>query len=197
MIDHSALSAPLRDLRRVAALPDGWHFGAGVSPTVAAKLNATALTLTVAGAGVSKFEYFPEECGGILIIAYRGYESAEILATGDGTYELAFENDQGLSPAKSLASINEVQADLEHRGWRLRKSSDSFTRVITVSERTGTLQWHFAQAAAVFPSSILHVSNLPGFHAAYTPKDIIPGVSEVPPQYSGVSKLRNLLLVAS
>lgn len=196
MTDISALAAPLRDLAALTRLGDGWNYGLGSAPSIIAHMNATAITLAASIAGATKFEFFPEDGGGILAIAYRGSESAEILAKSGGGFELAFESDTGLSPAENLATIKEVQAELEQRGWQSQRSSDSFTRVITASEKTVIRPWHFDPAGAVFLSSTPAALPPKGTLVAPMQNVIILDESAAPPRYSGASKPQNLLEAA-
>ena len=197
MINLSAIMPSLHNLSRVAALKNGWHFGVGLSPTVAARMNAAALTLIASNAGASKFEYFPEESGGILIIAYRGPESAEILASGNGGFELAFEDALGFSPSKIIASMDEIQAHLEQRGWRSKKSYGSYTRLLTVSKKDDTRQSRFDPPEAEFPLSTRIVLRAVDSPAAPMPRNTIRRKSGGLPQSSGASRFRNLLQTAS
>jgi hypothetical protein len=196
MTDWNILRAAVRRIANLSALTDGWNYGRGRAPSQAAQINATSLALLAAKAAAEMYEVFPEDEGGILLIAYRPGESFEMLARVDGKFEIAFEDDSGLSPAKDLASIQDVAKELEQRGWQLRKSYDSFIRLISVSERSGTRPLHSDP-------------NLPGFQLstpiAFKPMDVtaaptlnfsIPDGFGAHPQSSGGSRQRSLARTA-
>jgi hypothetical protein len=191
------MMGPLRELNALTHLDDGWRFGDGLRPSSTAHMHATALTLAAADAGATKFEYFPEEDGGILTIAYRGNQSAEILAKASGGFEMAFEDENGLSPITEFASLRQVQQELEAHGWQLQKSSDSFTRVISASERTVIRPWRFDLAGAVYRSSTQGASLQKGIRFVPIQNGTIPDAFADHQPSSGVSERRNLLQAAS
>jgi hypothetical protein len=190
------LQSPLRQLNELSTLQAGWNYGQGSSTSLVARMHATAILLSTALAGASSFEFFPEEDGGILVIAYRANESFEILATSDGRFEVAFEDGTGLSPAKKLDSLNEVQEELEHHGWQSQKSSGSFTHAITATGRVDTHRLRFDPLSAGFPSSTQDVSRAWGIQFVPMRSVIIPAASGDHPRYFGESRRRNLLQVA-
>lgn len=197
MIGHSPIYARMQKLEALRHLPQGWNFGRGCPVTDLAHMNALAITLMASGVGATKFEYFPEDDGGILVISYRADDSAEILATGGGGFEIAFEDNNGLSPTKECGTFAELRTVLEQHGWQSQRSSGSFTRVITSSERTDTRRWRFDPAKAQSLSLIPGALPQKGIRVVPMQRFTIPAKSEDRRQYSGESKLRNLLLEAS
>jgi hypothetical protein len=160
-------------------------------------MHAAAIAFLTYLGGATSFEFFPEDEGGILVIAYRGNESFEILARSDGLFEVSFENNAGLHPAKILDTFRKVQGELEQNGWQLRKSSGSYTHGIIASKKAATRPLPLGQLGAVYQSSTPPASPPKEILVAPMRSIIIPAASGDHPRYSGVSKQRNLLLVAS
>lgn len=184
-------------LAALTELPEGWNYGKGHPASELAYLNSLAISLMTAMMGATKFEYFPEDDGGILTIAYRDDGSVEILAKSDGGFEIVFDDNNGLSPAKECTTFDELRAELEQNGWQSPKSSDSFTRVITAPEKSVTRRWRFDPATAGFQSSIPNASTKRGIPVVPMRRFTTLGGSGVHRQYFGESQRQNLLVEAS
>jgi hypothetical protein len=197
MIRFVMMDEPFRQLLQLTKLRDGWNFGEGKAPTLTARISASAVIHMALDAGATKFEFFPEDEGGILVIAYRGAESTEILARSDGKFEFAFENAAGLSNTQELTTIAEISAELEERGWQSPRSFGSFTRVITANERVATPPPHLDPAEAVSLSLIPDASLTKGIRFVPMRNVITSEKFADHPQYFGASKPQNLLHLAS
>ncbi|MCA1654552.1 MAG: hypothetical protein ABR588_00395 [Sphingomicrobium sp.] len=179
-------------IETLAELPDGWNFGRGRKPSPAARLNARSLSLLTANLGASGHEYFPEADGGILLIAYRGDESFEILACGNGAFEVAFEDATGLEPAATLGTVKEVEAELERHGWQSPKSLGSYTRLITAGGRSDTHRLRFVQSKTGPQSSTQIAFEALGIPVAPMPTYITREAFVDRPLSSGESRQRSL-----
>lgn len=186
-----------RGLLALFALKDGWNFGRGKAPSFIARVHSAAGAASARSHGATELEFFPEDDGGIFFIAYQGNESFEILARSDGTWEVAFEDDSGLKPAKSFDTLTGIESELELRGWQSQKSSDSYTRLITVSKSSDTHLLLFDHKVVASQSLTWPVSQQGGAPFANTSNISIPARSGVRQQSFGESKQRNLVTVGS
>ena len=184
-------------LSELLNLSDGWNFGAGAAPSREAYMNATALIIVTSKAGGQSFEFFPEDEGGILLIAYKSSESFEILATADGQFEVAFEGATGLGSPTRCGTLDQVENELELKGWQSLKSSGSFTRAITATRRAATRRLLSDRLVAASQLSTPPALPQQGIRVAPMRSNTMISAYAAPPRYSGESRRLNLLQLVS
>ena len=110
-----------------AALPDGWHFGDGISAVAGAVQSAHAINSLFADYGARNIEAFPCIDGGILIHGYRRADVLEIQCNPDGQICLAHERDGGLVWEQENVSIGDIESYLGDIAWLPTNSSVFFS----------------------------------------------------------------------
>ena len=129
--DFRLSSKPQSKLEEFRSLPDGWHFGEGVSATPKAYTGAHLL-LNLASIWRAPADVFPEAEGGILLVAYDDGGDFEILCRADGSFDLILDfndeevlREEGVSRFRALEVFQKVL-----RYWL--NSSGSFTPVTSM-----------------------------------------------------------------
>ena len=131
MTDQDLERAVASRIDGFAALPDGWHFGDGISAVAGAMQSAHAINSLLADYGARNIEVFPCIDGGILIHGYGNADALEIQCGPDGQICLAHERDGDLVWEQENVSIGDIECYLGGLAWLPTSSSLSSTPSIT------------------------------------------------------------------
>ena len=127
MTDQDLEQAVASRIDGFAALPDGWHFGDGISAVAGAMQSAHAINSLLADYGARNIEVFPCIDGGILIHGYGNADALEIQCGPDGQICLAHERDGDLVWEQENVSIGDIESYLGGLAWLPTSSSVSST----------------------------------------------------------------------
>lgn len=135
-----------------AALPNGWHYGAGVTPSEATIQNAHEWHRRFAQSGFLTTDAFPGAGGEIMVTAYRDEHFLEIVVETDNT--VSFYHERGDETITSLPHklSNEVEDAIETAAGILWSTSDYSTTEILTPERIDSTAWRLRTSAVAAPS---------------------------------------------
>ena len=132
MTDQDLEQAVASRIDGFAALPDGWHFGDGISAVAGAMQSAHAINSLLAGYGARNIEVFPCIDGGMLIHGYGNADVLEIQCDPDGQICLAHEHDSDLVWEQENVSIGDIESYLGGLAW-LPTSSSVFSSTPSIT----------------------------------------------------------------
>jgi hypothetical protein len=123
-------------IRSFADLPEGWHFGAGRSPSAAMISKALAWNDKLRRLGFVATDAFPGANGEIMVTGYEGAHYVEILLEIDGTVSFVYERGGAEVICLDHAAPDKVSATIEGIAGKIWSTSDYFTQNILTANLT-------------------------------------------------------------
>lgn len=128
-------------------LPEGWHYGEGVSPTVEICQNATKLLRVADFLGITRANAFPGVDGQIQVNFYIEKDVLEFTLELDGTITIAEDEGNNQVGFKEGASWNTAFAKLREFSEKIWDSSESSTQAVMIQRRGNFLVRHLSRQA--------------------------------------------------
>ncbi len=183
------------DIVNTADLPAGWCYGRGVPSTFLARSNADAAAALLFRAGAMDAKVFPDVDGGVMVTAYKGNESFEVLALSEGGFDVVFEDEQDIYASVIVQRFEGLIPILEARGWQVNPMSVSFHRNTMIVQSDGIIgsRSRTLPGTVAYQSSTSLVRSNARGKFANTLRDFIQGHSVDRPQHSGGFPAQNYL----
>lgn len=132
--------AVLGEILSFLSLPDGWHYGSGYAPLQATVDSAISIVNMFRKFDFESLEVFPDSDGGILVAAYHGGVTIDVLCNPDGAFDFVFEMDEDEVDSKEDLPIEEIEQKTRESILKSWTSFDSFTPKISAGVRVGSSQ---------------------------------------------------------
>lgn len=182
-------SETARKIASFLALPAGWNYGHGKSPSHELAGRVLDLHALLNGLGLRETDAFPGDDGEILLRAYAGERCAGFLFNPDGSIDLSLENGdleefskEGASTSEAFSLALKVAAECGTYGLP--------TPSISTGEKVGSLSWRLRSTPQTTPPQSLmkSVSSEVAAMFVLTSENTTHRVFPEARQCSGVSK---------
>ena len=169
-VSSSGVGALVGEVLSFLALPHGWCYGKGGPADLNAVMEALRLLRVLQDLGYDRIEAFPDPAGGVLLSAFYGDDSVEILCLrGGGRYEFVLERNGCEADVRENVDQEHVLGSLWDLSCALpKKSSDCCIQGSTANISIGSKVWHLEIPTTVYLSSTVHAQSLQAGRFAHT-----------------------------